>query len=165
MKPTAMKHVLHLINWKRCLSLTLGVLILLIVLNFYGLYTGKFYLLKPDNYIFPLLAFVHFTFLYVMWFKITEKEYPDIPMRNLEYALYAISLVYFFKLVDTIYILLSYSDYAYHVIPATFLPVGFLILSLQVLLLILTFIGFTHRKQLIGAYNFDNINENIDPWP
>jgi hypothetical protein len=139
--------------------------VLLIVFNFYGLYTNKFYLLKPDNYIFPILSFVHFTFLYVMSFKIREVEYTDAPMRNLEYALYVISLVYLFKLVDTFYILLSYTDYANHVIPSTFLPMAVFIIVLQIVLLVLTFLTFAYRKTMVGNYNFDHINENIDPWP
>lgn len=160
-----MTSIFKLISWNWCKRLSIGVLVVLIVLNFYGLYTNKFYLLKPDNYIFPLLSFVHFTFLYVMSFKIREDEYTDAPMRNLEYALYVISLVYVFKLVDTFYILLSYTDYANHIIPPTFLPIGILIVVLQVLLLVLTYLTFAFRKAMIGTYNFDNINENIDPWP
>jgi len=160
-----MKFMLSIFNWKRCLWLSIIVLVSLVVLNFYGLYTNKFYILKPDNYIFPVLTCVHFTFLYVMAFKIREKEYTDAPMRNLEYALYVICLVYLFKLMDTVYILLSYREYADLIIPSTFLPMGVLILILQVSLLFLTVITFMHRKEKVGLYNFDNINGNIDPWP
>ena len=94
-----------------------------------------------------------------------RREIADAPMRNLEYALYAIVLVYLFKLIDTVYILLSYSDYSNHIIPSTFLPVGLLIFSLQLILLGLTLLSFRYRKTMVGEYNFDNINENIDPWP
>ncbi len=160
-----MKFMLSIFNWKRCLWLSIIVLVSLVVLNFYGLYTNKFYILKPDNYIFPVLTCVHFTFLYVMAFKIREKEYTDAPMRNLEYALYVICLVYLFKLMDTVYILMSYREYADLIIPSTFLPMGVLILILQVSLLFLTVITFMHRKEKVGLYNFDNINGNIDPWP
>lgn len=160
-----MKHILQLVTWKSCLSLSIGVLVLLVIFNFYGLYTNKFYLFKPDNYIFPLLTIVHFIYIYALWFKISEHELADAPMRNLEYALYVIGLVYVFKLVDTLYILLSYSDYSNHIIPDTFIPMGMIILSLQVLLLGLTILSFFHRKTLVGEYNFDNLNENIDPWP
>lgn len=141
------------------------VLALLVILNFYGLYTNKFYLFKPDNYIFPLLTIVHFIYIYALWFKISERDIPDAAMRNLEYALYVIALVYIFKLIDTVYILLSYSDYSNHIIPGTFLPMGLMILSLQLILLGLTLLSFRYRKTMVGEYNFDNINENIDPWP
>jgi len=164
-KPTLMNFVLTLFHWRRCFWLSIFTLGALIVLNFYGLYTDRFYLLKPDNYIFPLLTFVHFTFLYVVDLKIREKDYTDAPMRNLEYALYVISLVYIFKLVDTFYILMSYKNYADFVIPASFLPMGTSILALQLLLLFLTLLSFAHRKSRIGAYNFDTLNDTIDPWP
>lgn len=144
--------------------LSIGVLIFLIVLNFYGLYSNKFYLLKPDNYIFPLLTIVHFVFLYVLWFKIREDELTDPKMRNLEYGMYALVLIYIFKVFDTVYILSTYNDFEDHIIPGTFIPVGLFILVLQIALLLLTFITFIHRKQEVGEYNFDSINENIDSW-
>ncbi|MEX0288455.1 MAG: hypothetical protein AB3N14_05045 [Flavobacteriaceae bacterium] len=159
-----MKSVLHFISWKRCLALSIGVLVLLIILNFYGLYSNKFYLLKPDNYIFPLLTVVHFIFLYVLWFKITEQELTDPKMRNLEYAMYPIVLVYVFKMFETIFILNTYNDFENHIMPGTFMPVGILILILQLALLFLTIITFFHRKLEVGDYNFDSINENIDSW-
>ena len=136
----------------------------MIILNFYGLYSNKFYLLKPDNYIFPLLTIVHFVFLYVLWFKITEQELTDPKMRNLEYAMYSLALVYLFKIFDTIYILTTYSDFENHIMPGTFMPVGLFILALQLALLFLTIITFFHRKEEVGDYNFDSINENIDSW-
>lgn len=160
-----MKLILQLFSWKSCLRLSIGVLALLVIFNFYGLYTNKFYFFKPDNYIFPLLSIVHFIYLYALWFKISERETADAPMRNLEYALYVIVLIYIFKLVDTLYILLSYSDYSNHIIPDTFLPMGMIILLLQLLLLGLTLLSFVYRKAEVGEYNFDNINGNIDPWP
>ncbi len=144
--------------------MSVSVLLVLIVFNFYGLYTNKFYFFKFDNYIFPLLTIVHFIFLYVMWFKISEQELTDPQMRNLEYAMYVIFLVYLFKVVDTIYVLLSYNDYGNHIMPGTFMIMGFLILALQLLLLVLTLLVFKYRKDKVGDYNFDNINENIDSW-
>ncbi|NAS13632.1 hypothetical protein [Poritiphilus flavus] len=160
-----MNSILKLFTLNRCLALTIGVLISLIVLNFYGLYTNKFYLVKFDNYIFPLLTIIHFTYLYVLRFKIREEEYTDPAMRNLEYALYAIFLIYLFKASDTFYILMSYKDYEDHILPGTFLPMGILIFCLQLSLMALTVLVIWHRKNKVGDYNFDNINENIDPWP
>ena len=159
-----MKNVLRFLSWRRCLSLSIGILLILIVFNFYGLYSNKFYLLKPDNYIFPLLTIIHFVFLYVLWFKIREHELTDPKMRNLEYAMYAIVLVYVFKILDTAYILSTYNDFENYIMPGTFIPVGFLILILQLLLLFLTITTFYHRREEVGEYNFDSINENIDSW-
>jgi len=159
-----MKNILQFLSWKRCISLSIGVILMLIVLNFYGLYSNKFYLLKPDNYIFPLLTIVHFVFLYVLWFKIREDELTDPKMRNLEYGMYALVLVYVFKIFDTVYILSTYNDFENHIMPGTFMPVGLFILILQLVLLFLTLITFVHRKEEVGAYNFDSINENVDSW-
>ena len=159
-----MSYLLRLINWKTCLILSLMVLPALIFLNFYGLYTDRFYFFKVDNYIFPLLSFVHFLYLYVIWFKISEAEYVDPQMRNLEYGLYAILLVYIFKASDTAYVLLNANQFDAHLLPESFQAMGITVLSLQVLLIFLTLLTFTHRRREIGPYNFDNINENIDSW-
>lgn len=159
-----MSNLLKLINWKTCLILSLIVLPILIVLNFYGLYTDRFYFFKIDNYIFPLLSLFHFLYLYAIWFKISEREFVDPQMRNLEYGLYAILLVYLFKASDTVYVMLSASRYEEYMLPENFRLMGATILSLQVLLILLTMLLFSHRRRRIGPYNFDNFNENIDSW-
>lgn len=159
-----MKFLMRLLNWKRSLILSIGTLLLLVPLNFYGLYTDKFYFFKFDNYIFPLLTVVHFVFLYAIWFKIREEEIADPQMRNLEYTLYVIFLVYIYKAMETLSILMSHSDYADHVIPATFIPMGIAILILHLLLLGLTLLTFAHRKRLVGSYNFEQMNQHFDSW-
>ncbi len=159
-----MNSILRLMPWKRCIYVSMVVLGALIVFSFYGLYTNKFYFLKPDNYIFPLLTIAHFTFLYVLWFKITENEVTDPQMRNLEYALYVIFLLYIFKFFESIYILMSYNMYENHIIPKTFIPIGVSILFLHLLLLGLTLLAFQYRKILVGNYQFDDINRQIDSW-
>lgn len=151
-------------SWQRCLALSIGVLLVLIVVNFYGLFTNKFYFYKIDNYIFPLLAIVHFSYLQAMQLKINNKFFSDPQLRNLEYALYAILLVYIFKATDTAYILLSYEEFETHLIPETFIPMGIGILSFQLLLILLTVISFRHRRQRVGKYNFDHINDKLDSW-
>ncbi len=159
-----MNGLLKLINWKRCIAFSITTLMILIIFNFYGLYTNKFYFFKIDNYIFPILVGVHLVYLYVLRFKIIEGEYTDPQMRNLEYTLYGIFLVYIFKMMDTLYILMSYEQYQDHIMPTTFIPFGFTILGLQVLLIFLTLLAILHRIKSIGPYAFDRINENIDSW-
>ncbi len=158
-----MNTVLRILPWKRGLVVSIVTLALLIVFSFYGLYTNKFYFFKFDNYLLPLLTIVHFAFLYVLWFKIREEEIADPQMRNLEYGLYAILLVYFYKLFDTLFILTSSGEFENHVIPATFIPIGVLIFVLYLLLISLTFLAFKYRKDLVGSYNFDDMN-HIDSW-
>lgn len=160
-----MKLLLRMFSWKTSLLLSIIILLTLIVFSFYGLYTNKFYLFKFDNYIFPVLTLIHFVFIYVMWFKINENEIADPQMRNLEFALYVVLLIYVFRFFDTLFVLLSYEDFESHVIPETFIPMGVLILFLYLLLVVLTLITIKYRKELIGSYRFDEINEQqIDSW-
>lgn len=159
---------MHLISkilpWKQSLYVTIVILISLITLSFYGLYTNMFYFFKIDNYIFPILSLVHFIFLYVLWFKIKEQEISDPQMRNLEYSLYVVSLIYIFKLVDTLYVLSTYKEFESHQLPDTFFPIGSLIITLYIFLLGLTFLSFYYRKKYVGAYNIDILNEQVDSW-
>ncbi len=144
--------------------LSIAILLALIVLNFYGLYTNKFYFFKFDNYIFPVLTIIHFVYLYAMWFKVKENEYPDPQMRNLEYILYILLFIYLFQIFDTLYILSSYSDYDASIIPETFIPIGSLIVTLYTILIFMTLVSFKHRKVLVGEYKFMDMNDNIDSW-
>lgn len=89
---------------------------------------------------------------------------PDPKMRNLEYILYAVMIVYVFKIYDSFLVLGSTSDYANSVIPATFKPMAISILILYCLLPLLTLVSFWYRKQLIGSYNFENYNDNLNLW-
>lgn len=159
-----MSLIAKILPWRRCLFVTLLVLLTLIILDFYGLYTAKFYFTKLDNYIFPLLSVIHFLYLYVIWFKITEEELPDPKMRNLEYALYALLVVYLFKIYDTSLIIGSLPDYQEHIVPETFFPIGVLILTLYSLLIMLALLSFWHRKRSIGVYNFENFNDQLNMW-
>ncbi|PIB37783.1 hypothetical protein [Maribacter sp. 4G9] len=159
-----LKSIKGIFSWKLTLLLSLISIIILNVFSFYGLYTNKFYFFKVDNYIFPILSLVHLVFLYVMWFKIEERELSDVPMRNLEYALYVVSLVYLFKIIETVITLLSYGDYDNHLIPETFLPIGIIMLVLYTLLFGMTFLTYSYRKQLVGTYIFDDRNQHIDTW-
>jgi hypothetical protein len=150
--------------WKACYYTTIALLPILIVLNFYGLYSNRFYLLKIDNYIFPLVSVLHFVFLYVMQFKIREQKCPDPVMQHVEYGMYAALMIYLFKCVDTLYILMSYDDYKAYLIPDTFLPMGVTIFLLQGLLVVLTLFSFLQRKSLIGSYDFEQIDKNMNSW-
>ena|SRR5690606_18955218 len=158
-----MQYKKQLSYWKIIMVLTIILLVSLSVFSYYGLYTDKFYLLKIDNYIFPLLTLVHFLYLYVVWFKIKEREIADPQMRNLEYSLYVIILVYCFKTIETLMILMSYGDYDNHIIPNTFIPIGTTIFILYVFLLCLTFVSFKLRKVFVGGYDFKNMTD-IDTW-
>ena len=155
----------QLISWKTCLYLNYILLVVLTILNFYGLYSNQFYFQKIDNYIFPLVSILQVTYLNALNEKIKYSQYADASLRNLEYGVYALLLIHLFKGLETLYILLSFNDYDVTLLPDTFLPVGLLTLLLQGILMMVTLIAFWYRKKEVGAFNFDQINENIDSWP
>lgn len=159
-----MNKLSKIITWKRNILASVAVLLTLIVLSFYGVYTNQFYFLKPDNYIIPILTSVHFLYLYVIWFKITEGELPDPKMRNIEYALYAMMIVYLYKIYDSTMVLYSIEMFEEHVIPSTFKPMATLSVVLYSILPILTLYTFWLRKRYIGIYNFENYNDNLNIW-
>ncbi|NDV42883.1 hypothetical protein [Flagellimonas sediminis] len=159
-----MNTISKIITWKRNILASLAVLLVLIILDFYGVYTNKFYFLKAENYLFPVLTIVHLLYLYVVWFKISEGELPDPKMRNIEYALYIIMGVYVFKIYESITVLNSIKEYGEHVIPSTFKPVATISLVLYSILPILTIYTFWLRKRYVGIYNFENYNDNLNIW-
>ncbi len=160
---STLESIVRILPLKRSSILSVAILALLIIFNFYGIYTNKFYFFKPDNYIFLLLSTVHFTFLYVLWFKVKEDELTDPKMRNIEYILYGVLLIYIYKVFESIYVLTTYYDYENFVMPSTFLPMGILILALYIMLTGLTLLTFKYRKEHVGKYKFDDIN-HIDSW-
>jgi len=98
-------------------------------------------------------------FLHTLWKASKEGSSEIKAARNFEFVMYGVYLIYLFKFTETIYILLSYFDYSDFIIPPTFLPAGFAILSLQLALLVITALTFQHRKIRVGTYNFDRIND------
>lgn len=158
-----MNQVLKILPWKPGLIVSIAVLIMAIVFNFYNLYTNEFFFFKISNYIIPIVTLVHFTFLYVLWFKIKEDEIADPPMQKLEYVLYALLPIYLYKLVSTIMILATTSEFVDHALPSTYYPIALLMIGIYLLLMVLTFVAIGYRKKYVGGYNFDEIN-HIDSW-
>ena len=144
--------------------LTFVALVSLIFLSFYSMYGNTFIFNRLENYIFPCVTIIHFLYMYVLWFKITEKEYPDMIMKNIEYVMYGILLVYIYEISESFFILGSQNEFLDHVIPSTFMPMGILTISLQSILVLLTIWSFVIRKQKIGKYDFDYLNNHIDAW-
>ena len=146
------------------LLLSVVLLLTLNVFSFYGIYTHKFYFLKFDNYIFPILSIVHFTYLYTLWSKRKQHQTPDIYMRNIEYTLYVIYAIYLFKFIESIYRLTTYNDFEIALIPETFFPIGLILVFLYLFLLTITIITFNYRSKVIGAFDFEDLNDHIDNW-
>ncbi|MEZ4968053.1 MAG: hypothetical protein R2814_00010 [Flavobacteriaceae bacterium] len=144
--------------------LTIVSLVSLILLGFYSMYGNTFVFNRLESYIFPLLTMIHFLYLYVLWFKITEMEYPDMIMKNIEYVLYGVVLVYGYNIYGTFLLLDSQNEFQNHIIPSTFVPMGILIIAIQTLLVLLTVWSFIIRRQRVGKYDFDYLNNHIDAW-
>ncbi|MCM4163147.1 MULTISPECIES: hypothetical protein [unclassified Arenibacter] len=144
--------------------LTIVALVALIILGFYSMYGNTFVFNRLESYIFPFLTIIHFLYLYVLWFKITEKEYPDMIMKNIEYVLYGMVLFYGYSIYGSFLMLGSQNEFQDHVIPSTFVPMGILIITLQALLVLLTVWSFIIRRQRVGKYDFDYLNNHIDAW-
>ncbi|RAJ12704.1 hypothetical protein [Arenibacter echinorum] len=149
---------------KLIIVLTIVSMLSLIILGFYSMYGNTFIFNRFESYIFPFLTMIHFLYLYVLWFKITEMEYPDMIMKNIEYVMYAILLVYGYNIYETFLILGSQNEFQDHVIPSSFVPMGILIIALQTLLVLLTVWSFVIRKRIVGIYDFDYLNNHIDAW-
>tara|TARA_R110000744_G_scaffold17276_3_gene46966 strand:- start:2227 stop:2709 length:483 start_codon:yes stop_codon:yes gene_type:complete len=149
---------------KIIIALTIVSMLSLIILGFYSMYGNTFIFNRFESYIFPFLTLIHFLYLYVLWFKITEMEYPDMIMKNIEYVMYAILLVYGYNIYETFLIFGSQNEFQDHVIPSSFVPMGILIIALQTLLVLLTVWSFVIRKRIVGKYDFDYLNNHIDAW-
>jgi len=164
LKPTLMHILFRVFPLRLLLLLSVVLLLTLNVFSFYGLYTNKFYFLKFDNYIFPLLTIVHFVYLSAIWSKVKENSIPDIPMRNMEYALYFIYMVYIFKFLESIYKLTTYRDFENDIIPDTFIPIGIALAVFHFLLLTVTLLTIIYRKERIGSYHFEDLHDHTDHW-
>ena len=151
-------------SWRTTIHLSIVILALLVIFDFYGLYTNNFYFLKAENYLFPVITLIHFTFLYVLHFKISENELTDPLMRNVEYMLYGSFLLYVFKTSESLYTLTTYGEFVNYVLPATFLPLGILDFILHLFLLVLTILAIHYRREMVGEYKFDDVNQHIDSW-
>lgn len=152
--------------WKYNIFASIVLLMFLIFANFYGLFTDRFYFLKIENYLFPVLTIIHFVYMYVIRFKIVEKDYPDIQMRNLEYCFYIVVVYYLYRIIDLSLLLYIYDRTEGLVLPTTFLPATTTILSAYVVLLLLALHLFKIRSERIGFYQIDYYSEeNLDVWP
>lgn len=159
-----MKHYDKILPYKIAIIISLMVLIALDILNFYGVYTNQFYFSKPDNYIFPILSLVHLVYLYFLWYGIGKTAPHSSKLRNTEFALYVIMIVYIFKIYDSVQALILFPEFVERIVPETFKPVAVLTLTLYCLLTILTITLFRYRKQYVGPYNVESYNEQFDIW-
>lgn len=159
-----MKLLLRLFPLRVLLLISAVLLLILNVFSFYGLFNNKFSFLKFDNYIFPALTIFHFIYIYVLLKKSWNSEKVDISLRNIEYSLYFVYMVYIFKFGESIFRFMAYTEFKDAIIPETFFPIGIALMALYLLLLLLTLLTFFYRKKEIGTYNFDELHDTMDSW-
>src|SRR5690606_26160036 len=121
-----MRSLTVFVNWKKVIWTSMVVRVALMGVSLYGIYINMSDLLKPGNYYVPISDVEHLLYLYLVRFKIIEYELPDPKMRNLEYVIYALVVVYLFKIYDSVLTLGSVAEFGEHVIPPTFRPMGIL---------------------------------------
>ncbi|MFM1879593.1 MAG: hypothetical protein RLZZ241_2459 [Bacteroidota bacterium] len=145
------------ILYKICI---LTLIPIVVIANFYGLNTHKFYWFKVDHYILPLGIGIHLYYLSVLNQKLFRAVKTDFQLQNLEIAMYGISLIYTFELVETFYVLLNYNTYNLEVLPENFLSEGILVFSVQLLFLVVSLLAIYFRKIKLGAFdNPENISQ------
>lgn len=159
-----MKLLLRLFPLRILLLISAVLLLILNVFSFYRLFNNEFSFVKFDNYIFPTLTILHFIYIYLLLKKSINAEKVDIGLRNIEYSLYFIYMVYIFKFGESIYRITAYTEFKNEIIPETFFPVGITLIALYLILLLFTFLTFIYRKKEIGRYNFDELHDTMDSW-
>ncbi|MDP5231866.1 MAG: hypothetical protein NWQ38_15840 [Cellulophaga sp.] len=155
---------LRLFPLRILLLLSAVLLLILNVFSFYGLFVDEFSFSKFDNYIFPFLTIIHFIYLYTLWKKNKNSETPDVFLRNIEYALYFIYMIYIFKFAEYVFRFWKFTDFKNEIVPENFIPIGTFLITMHCLLLIITPLTFIVRKRIIGKYNFDELHDTMDSW-
>lgn len=155
-----MKFILRFFSFKVCLLLSVITLVFLVVLNFYGLYSNKFYFNKVDNYIFPVLAVVHLIYLYVLNNRIKRSTSIDSTVLNLEYGLYPAFLIYIYRGAEALINFFSYSKFESSLQSEAFYFTVILISLMYFFLALLSLITFRHRQRILGHYHFLILNKH-----
>lgn len=146
--------------WNLFRSFTYICAPLVIIFNFYGLFTHKFYWLKPDNFILPAVILIHMGYQREIQKRISRNKGVDFFLQKFEFAMYGVVLIYGFELIETIYTMFLAKSYDSSIFPETFWSQAFMVLSIQMLFILFTVCSFYLRKLILGRYNFDYIGQS-----
>ncbi|MEO1487064.1 MAG: hypothetical protein AAFU57_15060 [Bacteroidota bacterium] len=149
--------VVTLIRLIRTLLILLAVLVLF---NFYGPFSNRFYFGKLDGYLFLLLAVFQALYLFRLWNKVKHDTAADTQLRYLEYVVYGVLVVYGYKVLDTILSLNLASEIQQELLPTTFFPSMTLSLVVYLGVILLSILIFTFRRRLLGSFNQEKLNDN-----
>ena len=136
------------------------MLVVLVLFNFYGPFSNRFYFGKLDGYMFLLLVVFQALYLFRLLAKAKNKMISDSQLRYLEYVVYGVLVVYGYKTIDTVLSLNLASEIQPDLLPETFFPLVLLSLALYLLVIILSVLTFTFRKRLLGSFSQETIEDN-----
>ena len=136
------------------------MLVVLVLFNFYGPFSNRFYFGKLDGYMFLLLVVFQAIYLFRLLAKAKNKMISHSQLRYLEYVVYGVLVVYGYKTIDTVLSLNLASEIQPDLLPETFFPLILLSLALYLLVIILSILTFTLRKRLLGSFGQETIEDN-----
>lgn len=136
------------------------MLVVLVLFNFYGPFSNRFYFGKLDGYMFLLLVAFQALYLFRLLAKTKNEMNSDSQLRYLEYVVYGVLVVYGYKTIDTVLSLNLASEIQPDLLPETFFPLILLSLALYLLVIILSVLTFTFRKRLLGSFSQETIEDN-----
>jgi len=136
------------------------MLVVLVLFNFYGPFSNRFYFGKLDGYMFLLLVAFQALYLFRLLAKTKNEMNSDSQLRYLEYVVYGVLVVYGYKTIDTVLSLNLASEIQPDLLPETFFPLVLLSLALYLLVIILSVLTFTFRKRLLGSFSQETIEDN-----
>ncbi|MEL7270709.1 MAG: hypothetical protein AAGL34_14140 [Bacteroidota bacterium] len=155
-----MKAHSDLVTLKRLIWTLLTMLVVLVLFNFYGPFSNRFYFGKLDGYMFLLLVAFQALYLFRLLAKTKNEMNSDSQLRYLEYVVYGVLVVYGYKTIDTVLSLNLASEIQPDLLPETFFPLVLLSLALYLLVIILSVLTFTFRKRLLGSFSQETIEDN-----
>ena len=153
---------------KKEMTFTIGVsvvlLISLAVLNFYGMYTDRFYFGQSEGWLFVALGAIHITYMTFLWKKMEAYPVPEWRLKLVEWVMYAVIGVYCFMLTTTIIDMQSTHELKNYIIADSFYSKSYWLISLFSILILLSVRLFFLRKKVLGAYKSFSKSEEIDNW-
>ncbi|MEM8764358.1 MAG: hypothetical protein AAGD88_11130 [Bacteroidota bacterium] len=155
-----MKAHSDVVTLKRLIWTLLTLLLVLVLFNFYGPFSNRFYFGKLDGYLFLLLVVFQALYLFRLLSKAKNEAVADSQLRYLEYVVYGVLVVYGYKTFDTVLSLNLASEIQHELLPTTFFPLVLLSLALYLMVIILSILTFTFRKRLLGSFSQESIEDN-----
>ncbi|MEL6975123.1 MAG: hypothetical protein AAGL29_06965 [Bacteroidota bacterium] len=154
-----MKAHSDVVTLKRLVWTLLTLLVVLVLFNFYGPFSNRFYFGKLDGYLFLMLAVFHVLYLFKLLGKAKKEATTDSQLRYMEYVVYGVLVVYGYKTFDTVVSLNLASEIEQELLPKTFFPLVIVSLAFYLLAIILSILTFILRKRILGSFRQETIED------